>query len=219
MVFSGRSHPELASADRRARSASSSATSSSRRSRTTRRTRATSESIRGADVFLVQTGCTPVDKNLMELMLMIQAAKLASAKRITAVDAALPVRAPGPQGEAARADLRAPRRRHAPARRRRPRADDGPARRPDPGLLHDPRRPHDGAAALRAPLPRPRAHRPRHRVGRARRGPREDGGALRRDDRGRVRDHAQDAAVSRRGRSDGDHGPRQATRSRSSATT
>src|SRR5947208_6663923 len=43
------------------------------------------ESIRGADVFLVQTGCPPVDKNLMELALMIQAAKLASAKRITAV--------------------------------------------------------------------------------------------------------------------------------------
>src|SRR3954453_14150832 len=42
------------------------------------------ESIRGADVFLVQTGCPPVDKNLMELLLMIQAAKLASAKRITA---------------------------------------------------------------------------------------------------------------------------------------
>src|SRR5262249_38299378 len=43
------------------------------------------ESIRGADVFIVQTGCPPVDKNLMELVLMIQAAKLASAKRITAV--------------------------------------------------------------------------------------------------------------------------------------
>ena len=43
------------------------------------------ESIRGADVFLVQTGAPPVDKNLMELVLMIQAAKLASAKRITAV--------------------------------------------------------------------------------------------------------------------------------------
>jgi ribose-phosphate pyrophosphokinase len=43
------------------------------------------ESIRGADVFVVQTGCPPVDKNLMELLLMIQAAKLASAKRITAV--------------------------------------------------------------------------------------------------------------------------------------
>jgi ribose-phosphate pyrophosphokinase len=43
------------------------------------------ESIRGADVFIVQTGCTPVDQNVMELLLMIQAAKLASAKRITAV--------------------------------------------------------------------------------------------------------------------------------------
>ena len=43
------------------------------------------ESIRGADLFLVQTGCHPVDQNLMELLLMIQAAKLASAKRITAV--------------------------------------------------------------------------------------------------------------------------------------
>src|SRR4051812_28315198 len=43
------------------------------------------ESVRGADVFIVQTGCPPVDKNLMELLLLIQAAKLASAKRITAV--------------------------------------------------------------------------------------------------------------------------------------
>ena len=43
------------------------------------------ESIRGADVFLVQTGCEPIDRNLMELLFMIQAAKLASAKRITAV--------------------------------------------------------------------------------------------------------------------------------------
>src|SRR5215217_9536304 len=43
------------------------------------------ESIRGADLFLVQTGCAPVDRNLVELLLMIQAAKLASAKRITAV--------------------------------------------------------------------------------------------------------------------------------------
>jgi ribose-phosphate pyrophosphokinase len=43
------------------------------------------ESIRGADLFLVQTGCEPVDRNLWELFIMIQAAKLASAKRITAV--------------------------------------------------------------------------------------------------------------------------------------
>jgi ribose-phosphate pyrophosphokinase len=43
------------------------------------------ESIRGADLFLVQTGSYPVDQNVMELLLMIQAAKLASAKRITVV--------------------------------------------------------------------------------------------------------------------------------------
>src|SRR5437763_3703600 len=43
------------------------------------------ESIRGADVFIVQTGVGNVDRNLMELVFMIQAAKLASAKRITAV--------------------------------------------------------------------------------------------------------------------------------------
>ena len=43
------------------------------------------ESIRGADLFLVQTGSDPVDRNLMELLIMIQAAKLASAKRITVV--------------------------------------------------------------------------------------------------------------------------------------
>ena len=43
------------------------------------------ESVRGADIFLIQTGCDPVDRNLMELFIMIQAAKLASAKRVTAV--------------------------------------------------------------------------------------------------------------------------------------
>jgi ribose-phosphate pyrophosphokinase len=43
------------------------------------------ESIRGADVFLVQTGSHPVNDHLWELLAMIQAAKLASAKRITAV--------------------------------------------------------------------------------------------------------------------------------------
>ncbi|HEV2590741.1 MAG TPA: ribose-phosphate pyrophosphokinase [Gaiellaceae bacterium] len=43
------------------------------------------ESIRGADLFIVQTGCEPVDRNVMELAMMIQAAKLGSAKRITAV--------------------------------------------------------------------------------------------------------------------------------------
>ena len=43
------------------------------------------ESVRGADVFLVQTAVAPVDAHLIELMMMIDAARLASAKRITAV--------------------------------------------------------------------------------------------------------------------------------------
>jgi ribose-phosphate pyrophosphokinase len=43
------------------------------------------ESIRGADVFIVQTASQPVDQHLMELLIMINAAALASAKRITAV--------------------------------------------------------------------------------------------------------------------------------------
>ncbi|MCL5736999.1 MAG: ribose-phosphate pyrophosphokinase [Actinobacteria bacterium] len=43
------------------------------------------ESIRGADVFIVQSTCRPVNENLMELLIMIQAAKLASAHRVTAV--------------------------------------------------------------------------------------------------------------------------------------
>jgi ribose-phosphate pyrophosphokinase len=43
------------------------------------------ESIRGADVFIVQTGSPPVNDNLVELLLMVDAAKLASAHRITAV--------------------------------------------------------------------------------------------------------------------------------------
>jgi ribose-phosphate pyrophosphokinase len=43
------------------------------------------ESIRGADVFIVQSTHKPVNRNLMELLLMIDAAKGASAHRIIAV--------------------------------------------------------------------------------------------------------------------------------------
>ena len=43
------------------------------------------ESVRGADMFLVQTALRPVAHHLVELLIMINAAKLASAKRITAV--------------------------------------------------------------------------------------------------------------------------------------
>lgn len=43
------------------------------------------ESIRGSDVFVVQSICTPVNDNLMELLIMIDALKRASAGRINAV--------------------------------------------------------------------------------------------------------------------------------------
>jgi len=43
------------------------------------------ENVRGADVFIIQSTCTPTDRHLMELLLMIDALKRASAGRITAV--------------------------------------------------------------------------------------------------------------------------------------
>ncbi len=84
MVFSGRSHPELAQriAERLNVELGEIELKTFANGETYVRF---CESIRGADVFIVQTGCHPVDQNVMELAFMLQAAKLASAKRITAV--------------------------------------------------------------------------------------------------------------------------------------
>ncbi|MBQ6756291.1 MAG: ribose-phosphate pyrophosphokinase [Oscillospiraceae bacterium] len=43
------------------------------------------ETVRGSDVFLIQSTCNPVNDNLMELLVMIDACRRASAGRITAV--------------------------------------------------------------------------------------------------------------------------------------
>jgi len=43
------------------------------------------ENVRGKDVFIVQPTCSPANENLMELLILLDAAKRASAKRITAV--------------------------------------------------------------------------------------------------------------------------------------
>ena len=43
------------------------------------------ETVRGRDLFIIQSTSTPVNDNLMELLIMIDAAKRASAGRITAV--------------------------------------------------------------------------------------------------------------------------------------
>jgi ribose-phosphate pyrophosphokinase len=43
------------------------------------------ENVRGADVFIIQPTCPPVNENLVELLIMVDAARRASARRITAV--------------------------------------------------------------------------------------------------------------------------------------
>ena len=43
------------------------------------------ENVRGADVFIIQPTCTPVNDNLMELLIMLDAFKRSSASRVTAV--------------------------------------------------------------------------------------------------------------------------------------
>jgi len=43
------------------------------------------ESVRGVDAFVIQTSCEPINDNIIEMLLMIDALKRASAKRITAV--------------------------------------------------------------------------------------------------------------------------------------
>jgi ribose-phosphate pyrophosphokinase len=43
------------------------------------------ENVRGKDVFVVQSNCPPVNENIMELLILIDALKRASAERITAV--------------------------------------------------------------------------------------------------------------------------------------
>jgi ribose-phosphate pyrophosphokinase len=43
------------------------------------------ESVRDEDVFIIQSGCGEINDNLMELLIMINACKTASARRITAV--------------------------------------------------------------------------------------------------------------------------------------
>ena len=59
------------------------------------------ENVRGNDVFIVQPTNPPAE-NMMELLLLIDAARRASAARITVRDAVLRLRAAGPQGPAAR---------------------------------------------------------------------------------------------------------------------
>ena len=48
------------------------------------------ENVRGRDVFILQSTCPPANDHLMELLLMVNACRRASAARITAVPAGVP---------------------------------------------------------------------------------------------------------------------------------
>ena len=97
------------------------------------------ENVRGQDIFVIQPTCPPVNDHLMELLVMIDAFKRASARRITAV---LPYYGYGRQDRkvAGRACRSPPSwwPTCSPPRARQRRARGGPPRRPDPGLLRHP---------------------------------------------------------------------------------
>jgi ribose-phosphate pyrophosphokinase len=84
MLFSGRSNPELAEriADKLGVTLGEVELKTFANGETYVRY---DDSIRGSDAFIIQSGNPPVNDHLVELLIMIQAAKLASAKRITAV--------------------------------------------------------------------------------------------------------------------------------------
>ena len=96
------------------------------------------ETVRGADVFLIQSVAGGnVNDMLMELLIATDAAKRASARSITAVIThyAMPARTARP---ARASHHRPPRRQPARACRRQPHHHPRPAPGPDPGLLRYP---------------------------------------------------------------------------------
>ena len=93
------------------------------------------ETVRGCDVFVVQSTCNPVNDNLMELLIMMDAFRRASAGRITAVMPLLWLCPSGPESERPGPHLRQAGGQHDCCRWGRPGADYGPPRGADPGFL------------------------------------------------------------------------------------
>jgi ribose-phosphate pyrophosphokinase len=84
LVFAGNSHPALAReiADNLGMSLGRALVSTFKNEETRVRIE---ENVRGADVFVIQSTCSPVDHNIMELLIMIDALRRSSAHRVTAV--------------------------------------------------------------------------------------------------------------------------------------
>ena len=93
------------------------------------------ESVRGADVFIVQSHCEPINDRIMQQLLMIDAAKRASARRITAVCPFYGYARQDRKAEGREPISGAPARRPPHRRGRRPRRERRPPHRSDPGLL------------------------------------------------------------------------------------
>ena len=94
------------------------------------------ENVRGRDVFVVQPTCEPTNDNLMELLVMIDALRWSSVRRVTAV---IPyfgyARQDAPRVQRVCLSLHAWRRKNDRNGGGRQGVDHGPACRPDPGLL------------------------------------------------------------------------------------
>ena len=145
MVFTGRAHPELAEEVAELLGTGLVPTSAYDFANSEIYVRF-EESVRGCDAFVIQSHTAPINEWIMEHLIMVDALKRASAKRITVVHAVLRLRPPGQEAPRPRADLGPADGRPVQDRRRRP-ADRGrPAHRADPGLLRRPGRPPDGAA-------------------------------------------------------------------------
>ena len=93
------------------------------------------ENIRGRDVYIVQPTCPPVNHNLMELLVLVDAARRASAARITAVMPFFGYARQDRKGPSARADHGKARRQLDHGRRSGPGADRRFARTADSRLF------------------------------------------------------------------------------------
>ena len=114
MVFTGNANPALAQEVVEAPRHSARAQPWSAVSPTAKSWSRSIENVRGKDVFVLQSTCAPTNDNLMELLVMVDALKRASAARITRGDPVLRLCPPGPPPAlGARADHGQGRRQHA----------------------------------------------------------------------------------------------------------